>query len=318
MLRHSVRLARARRSITHGRYVLPGAVGGFPPGTVLWAGSFGQNSTPRQMSLRVWASLDAGATWQFASVLAATTTEYGLWEPEFAVDINGTLVAAYSDETDPLLHSQRLMLARSSNVVTWSTPVPVVQSDLQAVRPGMAIIRILPCAPPLYVMAYEVCGATGAVQCIVHYRTSMDGWDWGNPANLGSIVVLERGALLAHTPSLAVVTSPAGTAAALIATGQGVFYNNGTMAQGSGGTLAVLAVSRTCGIAAEATWQPAPVDAPWPLPETWCPNYSPALLSIGTAPVTRVLELTSQFLDGTACWSFFNSSAVPIPGQEWL
>ncbi|MEK8169340.1 hypothetical protein NKH77_04660 [Streptomyces sp. M19] len=32
-----------------------------------------------------------------------------------------------------------------------------------------------------YFMSYEICAAAGQYVCVVHYRTSADGWDWGDP-----------------------------------------------------------------------------------------------------------------------------------------
>ena len=99
------------------------------------------------MSLRLWTSVDNGDTWAFASVIVATTTNFGLWEPEFTVDSAGRLVCFFSDETLPQLHSQFLAQTYTTDLRSWSAAVPTVAASEQALRPGMANVRYASTTP---------------------------------------------------------------------------------------------------------------------------------------------------------------------------
>ncbi len=186
----------------HTLYELPRAVGPLPAGTLLWAASFGADTgQTRRMSERVWKSTDQGRTWTFLSTIHTSTSSAGTWEPEFTVSSDGRLVAFFSDETDPL-RSQKLVKARSIDGVTWTDLTPVVSSTRQADRPGMAVVRKV--QDGRYLMSYEICSSDGVRVCEVYVRHSLDGWNWGDPANLGLRVKTADGKYPASTPTLVV------------------------------------------------------------------------------------------------------------------
>ncbi|MFD0431479.1 hypothetical protein ACFQ60_42530 [Streptomyces zhihengii] len=157
-------------------------MGNLPAGTLLWASSAGQDEAGRRMALRVWRSNDVGRSWSYLSSCATAGNTGGLWEPEFSVAADGALVCTYADETDPG-HSQKLSSARSYDGVRWQDHRDTVASTWSADRPGMPVVRRLPNGT--YMMSFEICNPGGQYQCVVHYRTSADGWNWGDPAFLG-------------------------------------------------------------------------------------------------------------------------------------
>ena len=297
-------------------YVLPRAVGAYAAGTLLWSGSFGQappGNVTRSMTVRLWASHDDGVTWTFVSVIANTSTAYGLWEPELTVDSSGAVVCFYSDESDPAQHSQYLTQTRSIDLVAWSLPTPTVASPVQVLRPGMANVRTVACdGRVLYLMTYEVCNLPAQFSCQAHIRTSVDGWDWGNPGDIGTPIMLPDGAFLAHTPVLAALQQyGASTLPSIVVTAQMMLLGNGSQAPLSGGVVAIL--DDACADLRGVLWRTAaaPVYVPDP-PNNYCPNYSPALLVLPSTAGTTLFETTTAY-SGPVCQAYFNASALAAP-----
>jgi hypothetical protein len=75
-------------------YELPQQIGGLRRGTLLWAGSVGQNTTPQIMKTKVYRSEDGGASWSYLSEVATSLTG-GMWEPQFTVAADGALVMSF-------------------------------------------------------------------------------------------------------------------------------------------------------------------------------------------------------------------------------
>ncbi|MFD7920023.1 sialidase family protein [Streptomyces sp. NPDC059740] len=280
-------------------YELPQAVGGLPGGTLLWAASVGQDETNRRMALRVFASRDLGTTWSYLSTVATSPDERGLWEPEFSVDAQGDLVCHYSDETDGA-HSQKLVAARSTDGLTWSGHHDTVASALSSDRPGMAVVRRLPNGT--YFMAYEICAAAGQFSCVVHYRTSADGWDWGDPAWLGIRPETADGKYFKHAPTVAWAPQAGNAQGRLLLVGQVMYNADGSVASASRRTVWSNSTSGTGSwqeLAAPVAVQSATVD--------YCPNYSSALLP--SADGSRLLEIATDY-DGTVCKPYFATGTL--------
>ncbi|MFG2138344.1 sialidase family protein [Streptomyces sp. NPDC048650] len=300
---HSVGSATAPQSAA-GRglccatlYELPQRIGELPAGTLLWAASFGLTEHDRRMTIRVFKSTDLGRKWTRLSTVAAASDTRGLWEPEFSVDREGNLVCHYSDETDPR-HSQKLVAARSPDGVTWHDRRDTVAGTPASDRPGMAVVRKLP--DGTYVMAYEICAAAGRFSCVVHYRTSSDGWDWGDPAYLGIRPETADGKYFKHAPNLAWAPEAGNPRGELLLIGQVMYDRDGTRAKGSGRTV----------------WANSKGGAgPWretraPLAVTsgkvdFCPNYSSSLLPSPDA--RRVLEVATDYHKGV-CRAYYATS----------
>ncbi|MEV1023208.1 sialidase family protein [Streptomyces sp. NPDC050264] len=281
-------------------FELPRQIGALPAGTLLWAASVGQDEAGRRMALRVFKSTDIGRTWSYLSTVATASNDKGLWEPEFSIDAAGELVAHYSDETDSA-HSQKLMAARTTDGIGWSGHHATIASNLASDRPGMAVVRRL--ANGTYFMTYEICAAAGQYVCVVHYRTSADGWNWGDPAHLGFRPETADGKYFKHAPTVAWAPLSGSATGRLYLVGQVMHNADDSVAAGSGRTVWV----NDAGGAGAWREIPAPV-AVSSTTVNYCPNYSSALLP--SANGQSLLEIATDY-DGTVCKPYYATGAVP-------
>jgi len=157
-------------------YILQNELAGYAKGTVLLAGS----SIPTDLSqtqIELYASRDAGVTWEFVSHLAAggeARPNNGLtpvWEP-FLMEYQGTLIHYYSDQRDNATYGQKMVHQTSSDLKNWGPVIDDVAYPTYTDRPGMPTVQFLPNGK--YIMAYEygggpVPGATG-YEFPVHYK----------------------------------------------------------------------------------------------------------------------------------------------------
>ncbi|MET9253968.1 RICIN domain-containing protein [Streptomyces sp. NPDC003717] len=286
-------------------FELPRQIGALPAGTLLWAASAGQDVPDRRMALRVWRSNDVGRTWSYLSSCATAPGTGGLWEPEFSVAADGALVCHYADETDPA-HSQKLVAARSYDGVHWQDRHDTVASASAPDRPGMPVVRRLPNGS--YAMAYEICNPGGQYQCAVYVRTSADGWNWGDPTQLGRRPETPDGKYLRAAPTLAWAPSPGGGAAGrLLLIGQRLLNRDGTVAADSGRT--VLANTENGG----GPWYE--IEAPVRVADpgvNYCQNYSSPLLP--SADGRQVLEIATDF-DGSVCRAYVATGGLTGGGD---
>jgi len=108
---------------------------------------FGSDFT--QQAVEVFASTDHGATWSYRSSCAsesglANSIGHGIWEPEFTVAGNGSLVCYFSDER-PLVNNYNQVLAHvvsTDGGRTWGAETydVAVQDGVQ--RPGMMTVGV--------------------------------------------------------------------------------------------------------------------------------------------------------------------------------
>jgi hypothetical protein len=278
-------------------FELPSPVGDMPAGTLLWAGTFGYKvpEAQRHTTQRLWVSRDLGRTWTFRSVIATSPNEYNAWEPELSVSSDGYLVAHFSDESDKPAHDQKLVRVRSSDGTTWSDQRDTVTNDDFFVRPGMAGVRRL--ADGTYFLVYEVCNLDEPM-CGVYSRTSADGWDYGDPADLGTSVRTEDGKWVRHTPTITVTST-----GAIVLAAEMLVNADGSKAEGNGKTLLV---NENDG---EGPWReiPAPVQVPSP-DNHGCMNFSPSLLA--TPDGGGVLEVATDLVAGI-CHAFYATGPIP-------
>lgn len=296
-------------------FELPLAVGSMPAGTLLWADTtyFDTLSVIRHVEQRLWASADHGAHWRYVSSIASATTLYSLaawgprlpaaWEPSLSVSADGQLVAFYSDETDSLNHSQRLVQVRSPDGVHWVNKADTVVSDVRSVRPGMATVIQLP--DGTYFMTYEICNTDLVHPCLAYSRKSADGWNYGDPRFLGTMVrTAGDDGYTQHAPYPVWSPGP-GPRGTILLSGQMVSSVDGRMTRDSG---KVMLANDDMG---NGRWYKLPtpiaiddvVDAP-------CKNYSSALL-----PATdgkTVLEAATD-LDNGVCRSYLASGPLRKP-----
>lgn len=268
-------------------FELPRTVGVLPRGTLLWAGSVGQSETNRRMKIKVYRSSDAGRTWSYLNEIVSPNIG-GLWEPEFTVASDGALVMFYSDETQSA-YSQFLNQVRSYDGTTWQDASRVVASTNVNDRPGMAIVSKLVSGDRI--MTFELCGPSA---CAAHYKLSRDGWNWGDPADLGASIRLPDGRFFEHAPTNAVL--PDGS---ILLVGQVLVNADNSVASANGRVIFKNVLGNPIG-----RWYP--ITAPVPVPDAYdnyCPNYSSSLLPSETG--SSVLELANDYSSGQ-CLMFYN------------
>jgi hypothetical protein len=278
-------------------YEVPRQSGGIAAGTLLWAASVGQNATKRRMTLRLWKSTDQGRSWSYLSTCATARDTHGLWEPELSVDAAGDLVCHFSDEGQKG-HSQVLARARSlDGGRTWGPPVNTVAARNPDDRAGMAVVRELPYG--IYVMAYELCTRPGPSRCVVHLRTSTDGWHWDGP---DTVPRTGQDAHLEHAPTIA-WTPGGGMFGRIILVGQVLTLDDGEISPASG---RVLLTNDRRG---EGVWTQvaAPLATPVPARDA-CSNYSSALLP--SADGTTLLEVSTRYDRDNVCRAYYATTGV--------
>ena len=289
-----------------GLYELPAAIGALPAGTLLWSGSVGADTPADPMQMRIYKSTDQGATWSYLSncvTAAKPRNQGGLWEAEFTIAANGHLVCFYSDETQDG-HSQVLRYVQSTDGVTWSAPVDVVSSPTQADRPGMANVVKLP--DGRYLMSFEMCGP---LNCAAFLKSSVDGLNWGDPADHGTAIATTDGTTFWHTPTLYWAPVAGSANGQLIVQGQ-ILVRNGVVQPGNGQTILINAAGDGTGEWVAFTGATT-IAMPSGTAGNYCQNYSTPLLALDNGQT--LLSLASDFA-GTTCKTWFNRA--PLGGVK--
>lgn len=284
-------------------FVLPSQVGGLPAGTVLWAASTGSGlpTAQRTSRQRLWASEDDGLHWHFVSDIAVAPNHYNTWEPSLSVARDGELVAFYSDETDKQYHDQKLVQVRSADAVHWTDYRETVVSDQWEVRPGMANVIRLPDRG--YFMSYEVCNNDLVHLCGVYFRRSADGWDYGDPRDLGTTVRTADGEFLRHTPFPAWAPGP-GRDGTILLISEMIVNADGSVAPENG---AAIVANSDLG---DGPWfeLPAPI-AVTDVRNTNCKNFSPGLLP--SPDGTSLLEVDTD-VAGSVCETYYATEPLHL------
>lgn len=299
----------ARGLCCGGLYELPEAVGGLAKGTLLWAGSVGLDTPGEPMQLRIYRSTNRGESWSYLSNCATATvnrgTQDGLWEPEFTIAADGSLVCFYADETDPR-YSQKIMRVSSTDGINWTAPAPVLTSGVTADRPGMPVVTKLPSGR--YFMTFEICGPAA---CTAFYKTSADGLNWGDPGNMGARIESEDGRWFLHTPTNTWGAVPGTPNGRIFVTGQ-ILSSAGGIAAGNGRT-----VFYNDSADGSGKWKvlPAPVTINSPPTATnVCQNYSSPLLVSADGRVLMGLASDRETVGtATVCRTFFGQTSTSPP-----
>lgn len=192
---------------------------------------------------------------------------------------DGTLVAHWADESDKPNHDQKIVQARSRDGVHWTGKRDTVAHPDFFVRPGMPGVRRRP--DGTYFMVYEVCNLDEPL-CSIYFRTSPDGWDYGDPSDIGTGVRTADGKYPRHTPTIDVTGS-----GLILLVSEMLVDADGSHAANNG--TAVL-VGDGSGAWREVT---APVQAPG-VNNEGCRNFSPALLALDNT----VLQISTDYVDG--------------------
>lgn len=201
-------------------YELPVAVGKLPAGTLLLAGCIRNRSTSKT-AMCIYQSSDLGESWSYLSTVAegggfsrTGGLSTGLWEPFLLCDEDGVLWCFYSDELDAARHSQMIVCRYSTDGVNWSETRRIVACEQQHLRPGMVTVAKM--GNDEYFITYEMVGIRNNP---VYYKTTADLYDWGDPAEIGTLVQTPEGKGVGSTPYCCWL--PAGGAAGtLIVTGK--------------------------------------------------------------------------------------------------
>jgi hypothetical protein len=292
-------------------FEMPRTVGSLAEGTLLRAGSYcvGQGAAkPCKGSggvpgIAVFASTDQGKTWSFLSVPvhAATNTNGGIWEPEFEIAKDNSLVMFWSDETHLCCKGQDLRQIRTTDGVHWRDEKTTVVG-IDGARPGMIVVSRNAVTGKFF-MTYEYCGA--GHECSVYFRTSADGWNFGSSRGMGTLIATADGDILQHAPAHIWVPYPGLPEGLLIVSGQIVSGKDADKLNGR-----VLFVNtRSDGSGAWSTI-PAPVQVPTVNGHQPCVNYSTALLPSQDA--SSLLELTGAFPPSGPCSIYFASEPLTI------
>ena len=279
---------------------LPQAVGTLPAGTILLAGS-SQYFNPFQQQIELYASSNGGGAWRYLSTVEtrAAGGPGGIWEPCVQVAGNGSLVVYYSDERMKSQHYNQLLAHRSSaDGLTWGAEVYDVAIPDDTHRPGMAIVKKLPNGQ--YIMSFEDVG--GGAGSPMQVKLSPDGLNWGNAADLGSLVQTSAGAYLGATPYI--TWTPAGGPNGMVVASAS-FLNN------SPNTDRELFVNYNLGVGA---WQafPAPVQWQGGNPQA---GWSAALLD--TADHTALMHFAPSDIGGNLNEIRFSTAPLIIPGGTY-
>ncbi|WP_193105436.1 sialidase family protein [Brachybacterium sp. FME24] len=274
-------------------YELPRAVGDLPEGTLLWSASVGADIADRHMSIRLWASTDVGRSWERIAITAVAENAGGLWEPEFAVTDDGTLVLWYCDETDGEKHSQKIVQQTSLDGLTWTEPQPIIELEDPTARPGMPTVRRL--RTGRWAMSYEICGPQD--HCRTYLRTSEDPREWGPTTSRDPLIRAADGTEPRHTPTLTIDDD-----GSVILGAQMHYTSDGELSEHNG---QVVLRTRDRALQGRIRWvvEPAPVPVEDPY-NNYCPNYSPTFTRTHTG---HLLEITSAPSEEGVCRPWYGS-----------
>jgi hypothetical protein len=278
-------------------------------GTLLFAASYisrPTSTTPATPAIGYFISRDSGRSWDFQGtpVFRGDTT-HGLWEPEFEIANDGALVMFWSDQTDDAYHRQKIMQMRTYDGHLWQDEKDTVASSVKADAPGMAVVSQLPNGH--FFMTYELSGPTadGADQA----RISSDGWNFGDPKDLGFRPTDHAGEYFKHTPYNAWTRLPGSFNGAILLVGRWVFQSDGSQSPLSGKVLFINTNPDGTGPWTKLT-APVQVSPITTKKIKKCLNYSPALLP---APDGRtVLELAGVLDPDDHCMIFAGRGKLPV------
>ncbi len=220
-------------------FELPESIGPWEAGTILAAG----NAIPEdrsQTKIDVYASEDGGRTWSYVSTVATggkavpRAGETPVWEPEFALDVDGNLVCYFADERHREQGYNQLVGHRVSRDGgrTWGEETFDVAIPDGEERPGMPVVTKLP--DGRYAMAVEIVGPK--YEGGIFVKTSPDGRSWGDPAAVGSPVRTAEGYQLVNGPYIN-WTAAGGDEGTVLVSGKTLRDQDGNQAPGSGQTL---------------------------------------------------------------------------------
>jgi hypothetical protein len=186
-------------------FELPQKVGEFPAGTIMVAGTGESAPGATRRTLQVSYSTDGGQTWKYLSTIAeggvgaydpinraGMSVQSPVWEPFLHLDAQGRLIAWVANEGHKDEGYSQLLDYRISpdGGRTWGKPVMAVAIPDGLTRPGMAVVTRN--AAGKFFVSYEVVGKAGVAleprSNLTHFKTSMDGLNWGPVNDPGTFI----------------------------------------------------------------------------------------------------------------------------------
>ncbi|RFU42927.1 exo-alpha-sialidase [Actinomadura logoneensis] len=312
-------MASGRFSCCSTLFEYPQKLGRYRAGTLVWATSVnslggGETRPNPHSAILGWRSTDYGRTWRpLPRPIVSGTGGHGVWEPEFSA-AGGGLVVHFSDKTQKK-YGQALARVRSlDGGDSWSGKSQTVALGGTKDSPGMPVVRHYPGRG--YAMVFEYCDTTPTAAghgCRVYFRTSKDGWNWGDARKPGTLVRTVDGRELAHAPTLA-WTKGGGSRGRLLLVARLVEWSPAKVdAKASGTTLLVNDAGgagrwRTIASPVRLTnfrdARLTPEQRRLVLP---CQNYSSSLLPSGDG--RTLLEVATDVVGGT-CKAFYARGPV--------
>ncbi len=193
-------------------YELPAKVGEFEKGTIFLAGTSsppkGTAASYERTAITMYYSTDIGKTWT-----ALPSVDYGkgkidgngVWEPFLIYEEKtGRVYCFYSDATQDKVegqHDQRLVYKYSTDMKNWTgetgtgsytEPFEAIASADYKHRPGMVAVSKMTNGE--YILTYEFVGSkVDATGSTTFYKTTTRLDDWGDPADMGKVVITDEG-----------------------------------------------------------------------------------------------------------------------------
>jgi hypothetical protein len=159
------------------------------------------------------------------------------------------------------------------------------------------VVRRLPYG--IYVMTYEICSGPRSHTCLVHLRTSTDGWNW-NGADMVPRTLQD--AHFEHAPTVEWV-SDGGMFGRILLTAQVLILKNGEISPASGHVLL------TNDQRGDGPWTEvaSPLATPVPARDA-CSNYSSTLLP--SADGARLLEISTRYDADNVCRAYYATTRL--------
>lgn len=178
-------------------FEFPQRLGPHPAGTIMLVANLVPADGSRTEFFS-WYSHDHGATWSPGSVIQrGGTFGRGIWEPHLILDRSGRFHMYFADERSAPQHSQMIVHVTSDDGgQSWGPVRRDVASAVSGERPGMPTVTRMGERGD-FVLAYEICGRA---HCEVRVKRSRTGASWGDPADLGHLVITGDGRYPGHSP----------------------------------------------------------------------------------------------------------------------
>lgn len=300
-------------------YELPQASGNLAAGTLLLGGMI----MPEDRSssrLVVYKSTNQGTSWSLLSTIdvggpavydpSPSSTTTTVWEPSFAVDAYGGLVAYFSDERQKANGVLQAVSYRRSTDggQTWGSVVNVSAPTNQSDRPGMITVAKLPNGS--YIATYEVVNRPSQSQntAPVYYKISPDGLDWGSTTSLGTPIQLSNGRGIGSSPYVTWVPG-GGPEGMIVVAAKWSLTSSGAIDGGQN-----LYVNYNLG---QGAWERLPMPVTYDASDTQGGNFSGFAQGLAVAPDGITLYQASNVENLTTALNDVRVGSLRVDAQQY-